>query len=76
MLRQDVREAADAGLFNLYPVKTIDQGIELLTGIPMGVTDEDGNYPTDSIGGMIQSRLKQLADKEDSKSDKKSGSKS
>ena len=76
MLRQDVREAADAGFFSIYPVETIDQGIELLTGIPMGLADEDGNYPTDSISGMIQSRLTQLADKGDSKSDEKSGSKS
>lgn len=76
MLRQDVREAADAGFFSIYPVETIDQGIELLTGIPMGLADEDGNYSTDSISSMIQSRLKKLADKGDSKSDEKSGSKS
>lgn len=67
MLREDVRAAAANGKFNIYPIETIDQGIELLTGIPMGEADQEGQYPPDSVSGMVQARLKQLAEKEDAK---------
>ncbi|MGW8226077.1 MAG: Lon protease family protein, partial [Anaerolineales bacterium] len=65
MLRKDVREAAAAGMFNIYPVESIDQGIELLTGIPMGQPDKDGLYPDDTISGKVQARLSKLAEKEE-----------
>jgi lon-related putative ATP-dependent protease len=64
MLRQDVRDAAAEGSFNIYPVESIDQGIELLTGIPMGQLDTDGSYPASTISGKVQARLSQLAEKE------------
>ena len=67
MLREDVRAAAAAGKFNIYPIETIDQGIELLTGVPMGEADQEGQYPPDSVSGKVQARLKQLAEKEDAK---------
>ncbi|MGD9536255.1 MAG: Lon protease family protein [Alphaproteobacteria bacterium] len=57
MLRQDVVEACEAGKFAVYPVSTIDQGIELLTGVPAGVRDESGKYPPDSINGRVEQRL-------------------
>ena len=70
MLREDVREAAAAGQFSIYPIETIDQGMELLTGIPMGVPDEDGEYPQDTIGNLVQTRLKQLREKVDADKEK------
>jgi lon-related putative ATP-dependent protease len=76
MLREDVREAAGAGQFAIYPIDTIDQGIELLTGIPMGQVDENGLYPADSISGMVTTRLTQLADKGDLQGDDNSENKS
>jgi predicted ATP-dependent protease len=69
MLREDVRQAAAAGQFSIYPIKTIDQGIELLTGIAMGQAGEAGKYPPGTISDRVQSRLNQLADKVESKSD-------
>lgn len=62
MLRQDVVEAAAAGKFHIYPVRTIDEGIELLTGMPAGTPDEEGNYPPDTFNGKVQSRLTELAE--------------
>jgi lon-related putative ATP-dependent protease len=62
MLRQDVIDAVEAGQFAIYPVETIDQGIELLTGQPAGQEDEDGNFPADSINGRIQARLREMAE--------------
>ena len=63
MLRQDVIEAVKSGEFNIYPIEHIDQGIEVLTGIPAGEPDEEGNYPEDSINGRVQARLIELAEK-------------
>jgi lon-related putative ATP-dependent protease len=41
MLRRDVVEAAAAAKFHIYPVETIDQGVEILTGLPAGERDKD-----------------------------------
>ena len=49
MLRDDIVEAVRDGKFHIYQVSAIEQGIELLTGIPAGEADDDGNYPEDSI---------------------------
>jgi lon-related putative ATP-dependent protease len=61
MLRQDVVEAAAAGQFHIYPVETIDQGIELLTGLPAGERDESGHFPEGSINQRVEARLAALA---------------
>ena len=63
MLRQDVIDAVGSGKFNIYPIEHIDQGIEVLTGVPAGEPDEEGNYPEDSINGRVQARLIELAEK-------------
>lgn len=62
MLRPDVVAAAKDGTFNIYPVETIGQGIELLTGIPAGERDTDGLFPPDSINGRVEARLLQFAE--------------
>ncbi|MCK6627623.1 MAG: AAA family ATPase [Anaerolineae bacterium] len=63
MLRQDVVEAVAAGQFHIYPVETVDQGIEILTGLPAGERDEAGNYPEGSLNQRVKARLAALADK-------------
>lgn len=63
MLRQDVVAAVAAGQFHIYPVATIDQGIELLTGLPAGEPDADGRFPADSLNGRVCARLAELANK-------------
>jgi lon-related putative ATP-dependent protease len=62
MLRQDVVEAADAAQFHIYPVETIDQGIEILTGVPAGERDEEGNYPQGTINYLVEARLAELTE--------------
>jgi lon-related putative ATP-dependent protease len=69
MLRADVRQAVAEGHFHIYPVETIDQGIELLTGLPAGVPDEEDTYPEDSIHGRVIARLQQIADNLDGTKD-------
>ena len=65
MLRDDVVQAVEEGKFHVYPIETIDQGIELLTDMPAGEPDEEGAYPEDSINGKVQARLAKFSDAED-----------
>ena len=61
MLRADVRDAVAAGQFQVYAVRTVDEGIELLTGLPAGVADAEGLYPDGSINGLVSDRLAEYA---------------
>lgn len=57
MLREDVIKACEKGDFHIYPVETIDQGIEILTGIEAGEIDENDEYPIGSINRLVSVRL-------------------
>ncbi len=57
MLRGDVVEAAAAKRFGVFPVRTIDEGIELLTGLPAGERGADGRFPEGSINARVEARL-------------------
>jgi len=57
MLRPDVVEACRRGEFHIYAVETIDQGIELLTGMPAGDLDDSGDYPTGSVNRRVAAKL-------------------
>ncbi len=63
MLREDVADAVAAGRFHIYPVHTVDEGIEVLTGMPAGEPGPDGAYPPDSVNGRVDARLRDLAEK-------------
>ncbi|MDA0367737.1 MAG: ATP-binding protein [Proteobacteria bacterium] len=62
MLRQDIVDAAAAGKFAIYPIATIDQGIEVLTGVAAGDRDSAGDFPDASINRLVEDRLMALAD--------------
>ena len=64
MLRDDVVEAVAQDQFHIYPVETADQGLELLTGKPAGVRDDEGNFPEGSINQLVEDRLIALAEKQ------------
>jgi len=57
MLDEEVVDAVKAGQFHIYPVSTIAEGIELLTGTPAGERQEDGTYPEESVFGHVVARL-------------------
>jgi ATP-dependent Lon protease len=61
MLRKDVVEAVKEGKFRIYPVQTVDQGIEILTGIPAGGKGPDGNYPPGTVNYLVDQKLHELA---------------
>jgi predicted ATP-dependent protease len=62
MLRKDVLQAVKEGKFHIYAVKTIDQGIEILTGKKAGTRKADGTYPRGTINALVDAKLKELAE--------------
>ena len=56
VLRADVIEAVTQGQFHIYPIRTIDEGIALLTGVRAGTVEEEG-----TVNGLVSSRLRDLA---------------
>jgi len=62
MLRQDVIDAVRDGKFHIYPVTTVDEGIELLTGMPAGERGTDGLFPEGTINRQVEIRLITLAE--------------
>ncbi|MEZ5511498.1 MAG: ATP-binding protein [Gammaproteobacteria bacterium] len=63
MLRDDVVEACAQQQFHVYPIRTVDEALALLTGIPAGSRSDSGEYPADSINGKVEQRLTRLAEK-------------
>lgn len=63
MLKDEVIEAVKKGEFHIYSVKTIDEGIEILTGVPAGEKDENGKYPKGTIHYIVTDILEELAEK-------------
>jgi lon-related putative ATP-dependent protease len=62
MLRHDVVEAVKAGQFNIYAVETVDQAIELLTGLPAGRRGKTGDFTKGSVNQRVEARLIELAE--------------
>jgi predicted ATP-dependent protease len=79
MLRKDVVEAVEAQQFQIFPVAHVDQALFILTGVPAGEKNSDGEFPEGSINRRIHDRLLELADKRrafgksDSNEDEKAG---
>lgn len=62
MLRNEVVEAVKEGKFRVYPVKAIDQGIEILTGMKAGERNKDGTFEKGSVNDLADKQLKQYAE--------------
>jgi ATP-dependent Lon protease len=61
MLREEVVEAVEAGDFRIWAVRTVDEGIEILTGVPAGDRGADGRYPPDTVNALVDAALEGLA---------------
>ena len=57
MLREDVVEAVESGKFHIYAIDTVDDGVELLMGMPAGKRDKRGNFPRNSVNYHVQQSL-------------------
>jgi predicted ATP-dependent protease len=64
MLRGDVVEAVKEGKFHIHAVGTIDEGIEVLTGMPAGERNGDGHYPANSINGRVEKKLERFTEQQ------------
>jgi len=60
MLSEEVVDAVRAGQFHIYPVSTVEEGIEILTGVPAGQPQEDGTYPAGSVFARVVERLERI----------------
>jgi len=63
MLKEEIVDAAKAKKFHIYPVKTIDEGIEILTGIKAGTRRADGAFQKETVNYLVDKRLKEMAEK-------------
>ena len=63
MLREEVVNAVKEGKFHMYSVKTIDEGIEVLTGVEAGAPQKDGTFEEGTVNYKVNKRLKDMAEK-------------
>jgi ATP-dependent Lon protease len=63
MLRKDVIDAVKKGKFHIYSLKTIDQGIEILTGVKAGRRKKDGTYEVGTVNYLVDKKLQEFANK-------------
>jgi predicted ATP-dependent protease len=61
MLKEEIVEAGNAGNFRIYPVATIDEGIEVLTGVKAGERRPDGTFEEGTVHYLVDQRLKAMA---------------
>jgi lon-related putative ATP-dependent protease len=61
MLREEVVAACAEGRFNIYAVEDVDQAIELLTSVPAGEPDAEGNVPAGSINYLVATQLAEMS---------------
>ncbi len=62
MLRREVQEAVAKGRFHLWAISHVDEGLEILTGMPAGRRRSDGRYARTTVNGQVQLRLEQMAE--------------
>jgi len=63
MLRADVLDAVARGRFHVWSMQTVDEGLELLTGMPAGERGQEGRFPEASVNGKVAARLAAFAEK-------------
>ncbi len=63
MLKEEVLDAVREGKFSIYSVKSIDEGIEVLTGVKAGTKQADGSYPAGSVNQLVAKTLGDMAEK-------------
>lgn len=59
MLRADIVQAVEEGRFTIYAIDTVDDGIEILTGVKAGKADNNGNYPKGTVNYLVEESLRQ-----------------
>lgn len=60
-LSDEIIDSVKQGKFHIYGVRTIEEGIEILTGVPAGKKDKNGNFPAGTINYLAYEKLKKYA---------------
>jgi len=63
MLKKEVLDAAREGRFRIYAVKTVNDALEILTGLPTGERKEDGSFPEGTVNFLVEKRLNEMSKK-------------
>jgi lon-related putative ATP-dependent protease len=63
MLKEEIVEAVRDGKFHIYSVKTIDEGIQVLTGVRAGERQKDGSFEEETVNYRVDKRLREMAEK-------------
>ena len=63
MLKEETVEAVKEGKFHIYSVKTVDEGIEILTGVKAGERRKDGTFEEGTVNYGVDKRLREMAEK-------------
>ncbi len=78
MLKQEVVDAVKEGKFSIYAISMVEEGLELLTGMPAGEIREDGTYSEGTVNNLVMKRFDEISkalekkkDKEEEKQEKK-----
>lgn len=61
-LSDEIVEAVKNKKFHIYSVSTIEEGIEVLTGVPAGKKDKDGHFPAGTVNYLVYEKLKKYAE--------------
>jgi predicted ATP-dependent protease len=62
MLREDVLESVERGDFRILSVSSVDEALEVLTGVPAGEKQEDGKYPEGTVHHLVDKRLREMGE--------------
>ena len=62
MLRAEVIDAVATGKFHIYPVSTVSEGLEILTGASAGTREANGKFPEGTIFARVDDRLRVMAE--------------
>jgi lon-related putative ATP-dependent protease len=73
MLRADVIQAVEAGDFHIYAVATIEEGLGVLLDTPAGKADSEGQYPENTVFGLVQKKLGKYHERSTNKPDRSEG---
>ncbi|MNL68113.1 hypothetical protein D3C87_1927850 [compost metagenome] len=61
-LSNEVVESVKNGTFHIYAISTIEEGIEILTGVPAGKKDKNGKFPAGTVNHLVYDKLKKYAE--------------
>ena len=68
-LSDEIIESVERHEFNIYAISTIDEGIEILTGVPSGKINQKGEYPKGTVNYLVYEKLKKYSEKRGAKKD-------